>query len=151
MPGRPTSLPSNCSRRDGSASSLAWSSRPKLRSSEKDSIERSNKQHATSNKESSSPVACCMLLVAFGARGGSVIRLGLIFGGRSAEHEVSVVSAEHVIAAVEHEEFEVVPIGVTKDGVWLSTQETRVALSRAEVAFKKRVVGTAGGVGRSIA
>jgi len=88
-----------------------------------------------------------MLLVAFGARGGAVIRLGLIFGGRSAEHEVSVVSAEHVIAAVEHEEFEVVPIGVTKDGVWLSTQETRVALSRAEVAFKKRVVGTAGGVG----
>jgi len=67
------------------------------------------------------------------------LRLGLIFGGRSAEHEVSVVSAQHVIAAADRERFEVVPIGVTKSGVWLSTEETEAALARPEPPFQKRL------------
>ena len=65
------------------------------------------------------------------------LRLGLIFGGRSTEHEVSVVSAQHVIAAADPERFEVVPIGVTKSGVWLSVEETKVSLDRPEPPFKK--------------
>ena len=69
------------------------------------------------------------------------LRLGLIFGGRSSEHEVSVVSAEHVIAAVEHDAFDVVPIGVTPEGVWLTPAQTRVALSKGDVAFRKRMEG----------
>jgi D-alanine-D-alanine ligase len=75
----------------------------------------------------------------------------LIFGGRSAEHEVSVVSAEHVIAAVEHERFEVVPIGVTRQGVWLSPAETHVSLSKADLAFKKSLVGGSHPVAPSLA
>src|SRR5439155_27192126 len=80
----------------------------------------------------------------------SVMRLGLIFGGRSSEHEVSVVSAEHVISAVERELYEVVPIGVTRDGVWLTPQQTRVAMSRGDVACRKRIEGE-GQVAASIA
>jgi D-alanine-D-alanine ligase len=67
------------------------------------------------------------------------LRLGLVFGGRSAEHEVSVVSAQHVIAAADRERFEVVPIGVTRQGVWLSSEETRTQLARPEAPFHKRM------------
>ncbi|MGE0686982.1 MAG: D-alanine--D-alanine ligase, partial [Dehalococcoidia bacterium] len=63
------------------------------------------------------------------------LRLGLIFGGRSIEHEVSVVSAEHVIAAADPERFEVVPIGVTRSGAWLSVDETREQLAKPDAPF----------------
>lgn len=45
-------------------------------------------------------------------------RVGLIFGGRSGEHEVSLRSARSVMAAIDHEKYEVVPIGITKEGHW---------------------------------
>jgi D-alanine-D-alanine ligase len=65
------------------------------------------------------------------------LRLGLVFGGRSTEHEVSVVSAQHVIAAADPKRFEVVPIGVTKGGLWLSVEQTKAALDRPDPPFKK--------------
>lgn len=74
--------------------------------------------------------------------------MGLIFGGRSVEHEVSVVSAEHVIAAADPDRFEVVPIGVTKAGVWLTPGETRAALARPAPPFKK-TLGVIPSVSRS--
>jgi D-alanine-D-alanine ligase len=76
------------------------------------------------------------------------LRLGVIFGGRSTEHEVSVVSAQHVIAAAPRDRFEVVPIGVTKSGVWLSVEATQAALDIPEPAFKKtlRAEGEARGI-----
>jgi D-alanine-D-alanine ligase len=49
------------------------------------------------------------------------IRVGVIFGGRSAEHEVSIVSAASVIAALDKKKYEVLPIGITSDGRWLSS------------------------------
>lgn len=69
------------------------------------------------------------------------LRLGLIFGGRSIEHEVSVVSAEHVIAAADPERFEVVPIGVTRSGAWLSVDETREQLAKPDAPFTKQILG----------
>src|ERR1700693_4609490 len=48
------------------------------------------------------------------------IRIGVIFGGRSGEHEVSLVSAASVIRALDPEKYEAVPIGITKDGRWLA-------------------------------
>ncbi|MDT5159613.1 MAG: D-alanine-D-alanine ligase [Acidobacteriota bacterium] len=48
------------------------------------------------------------------------IRLGVIFGGRSGEHEVSERSARSVIEAADQEKYEVVPIAITKEGRWLS-------------------------------
>lgn len=48
------------------------------------------------------------------------LRIGVIFGGRSGEHEVSVRSARAVIDAIDTTKFEVVPIAITKEGNWLA-------------------------------
>ncbi|MGH9781287.1 MAG: hypothetical protein ACRD33_05650, partial [Candidatus Acidiferrales bacterium] len=47
------------------------------------------------------------------------LRIGILFGGRSGEHEVSLASAASVIRALDAEKYEAVPIGITKDGRWL--------------------------------
>src|ERR1700690_2378679 len=47
------------------------------------------------------------------------LRIGVVFGGRSGEHEVSLASAASVIRALDPEKYEAVPIGITKDGRWL--------------------------------
>ncbi|MCH9613569.1 MAG: D-alanine--D-alanine ligase A [Chlamydiia bacterium] len=46
------------------------------------------------------------------------IRLGVIFGGRSAEHEVSIESAKSVLNALDREKYEIAPIGIDRKGVW---------------------------------
>ncbi len=46
------------------------------------------------------------------------IRLGVLFGGRSGEHEVSLLSAASVIKALDPAKYEVVPIGITREGHW---------------------------------
>ena len=51
------------------------------------------------------------------------IRVGVIFGGRSVEHEVSLVSAASVINALDREKYEILPIGITPEGRWLSSAE----------------------------
>ena len=48
------------------------------------------------------------------------LRIGILFGGRSGEHEVSLVSAASVISALDPQKYEVVPIGIAKDGRWLA-------------------------------
>jgi D-alanine-D-alanine ligase len=48
------------------------------------------------------------------------LRIGVLFGGRSGEHEVSLISAASVISALDPEKYEAVPIGITKDGRWLA-------------------------------
>ena len=57
------------------------------------------------------------------------LRVGILFGGRSAEHEVSVVSAQGVMGSIDRERFQVVPLGVTRDGSWLTPEETQAALA----------------------
>ncbi len=47
------------------------------------------------------------------------IRVGILFGGRSGEHEVSLTSAASVLQALDPEKYEVVPIGITRQGRWL--------------------------------
>lgn len=46
------------------------------------------------------------------------IRVGILFGGKSAEHEVSLQSAKNIIEAIDKEKYEVVPIGIDKQGRW---------------------------------
>lgn len=48
------------------------------------------------------------------------LRVGVLFGGRSGEHEISLLSAASVLKAINQEKYEVVPIGITKQGQWLS-------------------------------
>lgn len=45
--------------------------------------------------------------------------MGLIFGGRSGEHEISLLSARSVMDALDPEKYEVIPIGITKEGRWV--------------------------------
>jgi D-alanine-D-alanine ligase len=52
-------------------------------------------------------------------KSGKRIRVGVLFGGRSGEHEVSLISAASVIQALDPEKYEAVPIGISKDGRWL--------------------------------
>ena len=47
------------------------------------------------------------------------IRVGVLFGGRSGEHEVSIASAQSVLRALDPEKYEPIPIGISKDGRWL--------------------------------
>ena len=51
------------------------------------------------------------------------IRLVVLFGGRSAEHDVSRVSASHVMSAIDPDRYEVVPVGITRDGDWQLAEE----------------------------
>ncbi len=48
------------------------------------------------------------------------IRVGVIFGGRSGEHEVSLMSARSVMEALDPERYEITPVGIDKDGRWLT-------------------------------
>lgn len=57
------------------------------------------------------------------------IRVGILFGGRSGEHEVSLLSAASVLNAIDKEKYEVVPIGITKDGRWLTAEHAENLLT----------------------
>jgi D-alanine-D-alanine ligase len=52
----------------------------------------------------------------------SKIRVGILFGGRSGEHEISLLSAASVLNAIDKTKYEVVPIGITKEGRWLTAE-----------------------------
>ncbi len=62
------------------------------------------------------------------------IRVGLVFGGRSGEHEVSLASAESVMANLDRDKYEVVPIGITREGSWLLGTEPRASLAAEQSA-----------------
>ena len=47
------------------------------------------------------------------------LRIGILFGGRSGEHEVSLLSAASILNAIDRKKYEVVPIGIGKQGQWL--------------------------------
>ncbi|MFZ0321427.1 MAG: D-alanine--D-alanine ligase family protein [Candidatus Sulfotelmatobacter sp.] len=51
------------------------------------------------------------------------LRIGILFGGRSGEHEVSLLSAASVLQAIDKDKYEVIPIGITKDGRWLTSSD----------------------------
>jgi len=51
------------------------------------------------------------------------LRVGILFGGRSGEHEVSLLSAASVLKSIDREKFDVVPIGITKEGRWLAAAD----------------------------
>ncbi|HET9526796.1 MAG TPA: D-alanine--D-alanine ligase family protein, partial [Pyrinomonadaceae bacterium] len=52
------------------------------------------------------------------------LRVGVIFGGRSGEHEVSIRSARAIVEGVDPRKFEVVPIAITKEGKWLAPAQS---------------------------
>jgi D-alanine-D-alanine ligase len=82
------------------------------------------------------------------------LRVGIVFGGRSGEHEVSLRSAASVLAAIDKKKYDVVPIGITKTGHWLladdaehmlagGTTVTATHLPKAKAAHQSALVPTA--------
>jgi D-alanine-D-alanine ligase len=63
------------------------------------------------------------------------IRVAVVFGGRSAEHAVSCASAGLVLGAIDRDRYEVVPIGIARDGRWVLTSgdPARLALGSGEL------------------
>ncbi|MGY1785901.1 D-alanine--D-alanine ligase family protein [Geodermatophilus sp. SYSU D00698] len=55
--------------------------------------------------------------------GTGKVRVAVVFGGRSAEHAISCVSAGSVMAALDRERYEVVPVGIARDGRWVLPDE----------------------------
>jgi D-alanine-D-alanine ligase len=64
------------------------------------------------------------------------LKVGILFGGRSGEHEVSLLSAASVLTAIDKKKYEVVPIGITKEGRWL-TESHAERLLRGESAAEE--------------
>ena len=63
------------------------------------------------------------------------IRVGVLFGGKSGEHEVSLLSAQSVIRALDKTKYEVIPIGITKEGRWLTRGDPMKALTGGAVTI----------------
>jgi D-alanine-D-alanine ligase len=56
------------------------------------------------------------------------IRVGVLFGGQSGEHEISLTSANAVMAALDRDKYDVLPIGITKQGRWIAGENAMPAL-----------------------
>jgi len=65
------------------------------------------------------------------------LRVGVLFGGRSGEHEVSLLSAASILKAIDRKKFDVVPIGITKEGRWLGAADAH-GLLEGDQAVKAR-------------
>jgi D-alanine-D-alanine ligase len=59
------------------------------------------------------------------------LRVGVIFGGRSGEHEVSIRSARAIVESIDRRKFEVVPIAITEEGKWLAPSQSAQLLPAA--------------------
>jgi D-alanine-D-alanine ligase len=66
---------------------------------------------------------------------GKKIRVAVLFGGQSAEHDVSLRSAQSVIGALDQERYEVTQIGITREGRWLAGGEPMAALTADSPMF----------------
>ena len=67
------------------------------------------------------------------------LRVGILFGGRSGEHEVSLLSAASILQAIDRDRFDVVPIGITKEGRWLAAGDARELLNGDSSAVARRL------------
>ena len=76
------------------------------------------------------------------------LRVALLFGGRSAEHDVSVMSAGNVFRALDPARYETIPIGITRSGAWLlcSVRDGEFPIAVSENGA--RVALLPGGAGR---
>ena len=67
------------------------------------------------------------------------LRVGILFGGRSGEHEVSLLSAASVLGAIDRGKFDVTPIGITKEGRWLAAADAHGLLKGDASAVARRL------------
>jgi len=67
------------------------------------------------------------------------LKLAVLFGGRSGEHEISLRSARSVVRALDPSKYEVVEIGITKDGHWFGGEEVLLSFERGDIQDLSRV------------
>jgi D-alanine-D-alanine ligase len=63
------------------------------------------------------------------------IRLVVLFGGQSAEHDVSCTTAKHVVGAADPARYRIEPVGITRDGLWVQAEEARAAIEEGAAAL----------------
>jgi D-alanine-D-alanine ligase len=68
---------------------------------------------------------------------GKKLRVGILFGGRSGEHEVSLLSAASILKAIDRDKFDVTPIGITKEGRWLASADAKGLLEGDSAAASR--------------
>jgi D-alanine-D-alanine ligase len=66
------------------------------------------------------------------------LRVGIVFGGRSGEHEVSLLSAASILQAIDRRKFDVVPIGINKAGHWLTSGAAQGLLEGSGAARRRQ-------------
>ncbi|MFV2040180.1 MAG: D-alanine--D-alanine ligase, partial [Acidimicrobiales bacterium] len=73
-------------------------------------------------------------------------RLVVLFGGRSAEHDVSCTSARHVLEAIDREKYAVEAVGITRDGAWVRADDPLAAIEAGAEAVPEMLTAAGPGV-----
>jgi D-alanine-D-alanine ligase len=74
------------------------------------------------------------------------IRLVVLYGGQSAEHDVSCISAAHVVRALDRQRYDIDAVAITRDGRWVRSAEVQRALQAAPAELPDRLDATGGEV-----
>src|SRR5215469_15893067 len=69
------------------------------------------------------------------------LRIGILFGGRSGEHEVSLLSAASILKAIDKKKYDVVPIGITREGRWVTSHDAHALLTGKYPPENPRLAG----------
>ena len=80
----------------------------------------------------------------------SRLRIGVVYGGRSGEHEVSLASAAAVFAHLDRRRYDPVPIRISRDGRWTAVDRPPIAESAKDTIEQARAAGSAAGDGREV-
>ena len=67
-----------------------------------------------------------------------MIKLGVIFGGESVEHEISIISAVQAMNKMDNEKYEIIPIYITKTGDWYTGEILKDIESYQDMSLLKR-------------
>lgn len=78
------------------------------------------------------------------------LRVGVLFGGRSGEHEISLRSARSILKAMDRRKYDVVELGITREGRWLAPDDAPGLLSGSSASGSLPAVSTAGGGGMTL-
>ena len=85
------------------------------------------------------------------------LRVGILFGGKSGEHEISLRSARSILKAIDRKKYDVVELGITKEGRWLQSGEAQgllggevVGSTGGESDFRIALRAVASGIGNEI-
>lgn len=70
----------------------------------------------------------------------SKIKLALLFGGRSSEHEVSIMSARSIYQAIDKNKYEIFPVAITKEGRWLAPELSSKVLENGNITDQSKQV-----------